>query len=77
MKEWYAARRAEGESPKNINTMSVLYSIASLIDLDRKRGGGVFSEEEREWYERMLHEWAEWVMNELPSEQRSLRIVQR
>jgi unsaturated rhamnogalacturonyl hydrolase len=47
--------------------MSVLYTLACLIELDDQRGG-ILTPQERQLYDPWLDEWAEWVMNELPSE---------
>jgi len=66
MQDWYARRRSEPATSKNINTMSVLYSISNLIELDEKRPINVFNTETRQTYLKMLEEWAEWVMNDLP-----------
>ncbi|WVQ78051.1 hypothetical protein IAT38_000132 [Cryptococcus sp. DSM 104549] len=65
IKEWYTARANEPPSLKNINSMSVLLTLASLMEQENKRGG-VFTPEEKELYSGWIEEWAEWVMNELP-----------
>ncbi|OCF61998.1 hypothetical protein L486_01664 [Kwoniella mangroviensis CBS 10435] len=67
MKEWYHQRVEEGIPTKNINSMAVMYSVASLLDLDQQRGkGSLLYEEWRERFEGWVDEWAEWIMNELP-----------
>ena len=48
--------------------MSVMYSVACLLELDEGRGQTIFSDGEREMYGGWIDEWAEWVMNDLPSE---------
>ncbi|WWD16914.1 hypothetical protein CI109_101346 [Kwoniella shandongensis] len=65
IKEWYTARAAEPPTLKNINTMSVLLTLASLMEVENERGG-IFTKEEKELYSAWIDEWAEWVMNELP-----------
>lgn len=67
LKDWFQARHDEGTTTKNINTMSVLYSVACLVELDEQRGGGVLTAEERGRFEGWMDDWAEWVMNDLPS----------
>nr|XP_018262650.1 uncharacterized protein I303_04129 [Kwoniella dejecticola CBS 10117]OBR84808.1 hypothetical protein I303_04129 [Kwoniella dejecticola CBS 10117] len=67
MKEWYYQRTSEGIPTKNINSMAVMYSVACLLDLDRRRGpGSVLEEEWRQRFEVWVDEWAEWIMYELP-----------
>jgi hypothetical protein len=66
IKTWYAARAVEGGTTKNINSMSVLYTLTSLMELHNEKGG-IFDEREEALYSRWIHEWGEWVMNELPS----------
>ncbi|WVW87154.1 hypothetical protein I302_109211 [Kwoniella bestiolae CBS 10118] len=67
MKDWYQQRVEEGIPTKNINSMAVMYSVACLLDSDRKRGkGSVLDDEWRERFEGWVDEWAEWIMNELP-----------
>ncbi len=39
MKDWYRARSAEGTTTKNINSMSVLYSVACLMEAEESEGG--------------------------------------
>jgi unsaturated rhamnogalacturonyl hydrolase len=68
LKDWFQARHDEGTTTKNINTMSVLYSVACLVELDEQRGGGVLTAEERDRFKGWMEDWAEWVMNDLPSE---------
>lgn len=46
--------------------MSVLYSVACLVELDEKRGHTIFSDEERSRYLGWMEEWGEWAMNQLP-----------
>ena len=46
--------------------MSVLYSVACLVELDEQRGGGVLTAEERGRFKGWMDDWAEWVMNDLP-----------
>jgi unsaturated rhamnogalacturonyl hydrolase len=46
--------------------MSVLYSVACLVELDEKRGQSIFSTEERIRYLGWMEEWGEWAMHELP-----------
>lgn len=65
VKDWYRARSAEGTTTKNINSMSVLYSVACLMELEEAEGG-VFSPEEKEEYLGWMNEWAEWAMHDLP-----------
>ncbi|WVR04188.1 hypothetical protein IAU60_001188 [Kwoniella sp. DSM 27419] len=65
LKDWYAARAAEPATLKNINTMSVLLTLAGLMELDG-RGSGLFTPHERDLYAGWLDEWAEWVMHDLP-----------
>jgi hypothetical protein len=48
--------------------MSVMYSVACLLELDEKRGMTIFDDDERAMYGGWIDEWAEWVMNDLPSE---------
>jgi hypothetical protein len=48
--------------------MSVMYSVACLLELDEKRGMTIFDDDERGKYGGWIDEWAEWVMNDLPSE---------
>jgi hypothetical protein len=48
--------------------MSVMYSVACLLDLDEQRNKTIFNEDERAMYGGWIDEWAEWVMNDLPSE---------
>jgi len=48
--------------------MSVMYSVACLLELDGKRGGAIFDDDERAMYGGWIDEWAEWVMNDLPRE---------
>ncbi|RSH79049.1 uncharacterized protein EHS24_001978 [Apiotrichum porosum] len=64
VKDWYAARAAEGCTTKNINTMAVFLSLVTLMDLDNTRGG-VFTPVERETYLGWIDEWGEWAMNDL------------
>jgi unsaturated rhamnogalacturonyl hydrolase len=66
MKDWYNARLAEGLPTKNINTMAVLYSVASLVELDQKRGGTVLDAEEKRRFEGWMEEWSAWCMRDLP-----------
>ncbi len=47
---------------KNINTMSPMYSLACAVE------DGLVPEEEKEQWTAWLKEWAEWIMNDLPSE---------
>jgi hypothetical protein len=47
--------------------MSVMYSVACLLELDGKRGKTIFDDHERDLYWGWIDEWAEWVMNDLPS----------
>ena len=68
IKEWYTARAKEGLPTKNINSMSVMYSVACLLELDEERGRTLFDDDERAMYGEWIDEWAEWVMNDLPSE---------
>lgn len=72
VKDWYRARSAEGTTTKNINSMSVLYSVACLMELEETEGG-VFTAEEKEEYLGWMHEWAEWAMHDLPSESEVIR----
>lgn len=55
--DWFADRRKEGGTTKNINTMAALLSLACVYELDP----AVHPE-----YKDTLLEWAEWVMNDLP-----------
>jgi len=48
--------------------MSVMYSVACLLELDGQRGGAIFDDDERVMYGGWIDEWAEWVMNDLPRE---------
>jgi hypothetical protein len=48
--------------------MSVMYSVACLLELDEQRGRKIFEDDERAMYGGWIDEWAEWVMNDLPSE---------
>jgi hypothetical protein len=48
--------------------MSVMYSVACLLELDEERGRKIFEDDERAMYGGWIDEWAEWVMNDLPSE---------
>jgi hypothetical protein len=48
--------------------MSVMYSVACLLELDEERGRTIFDDNERAMYSGWIDEWAEWVMNDLPSE---------
>lgn len=48
--------------------MSVMYSVACLLELDEKRDKSIFDDSERKMYGEWIDEWAEWVMNDLPSE---------
>jgi len=66
MKDWYAARLGEGLPTKNINTMAVLYSVASLVELDQQRDGTVLTPEEKARFEGWMRDWAGWVMDDLP-----------
>ncbi len=54
---WFADRRREGGTTKNINTMAALLSLACVYEVDPSTHA-----EYKEW----LIEWAEWVMNDLP-----------
>ncbi|SPO22157.1 related to unsaturated glucuronyl hydrolase involved in regulation of bacterial surface properties, and related proteins [Ustilago trichophora] len=54
---WFADRRAEGGTTKNINTMAALLSLACVYELDPTS-----HPEYKDW----LVEWAEWVMTGLP-----------
>ncbi|KAK8861197.1 hypothetical protein IAR55_002016 [Kwoniella newhampshirensis] len=65
IKEWYTARANEPPTLKNINTMSVLLTLASLMEVENERGG-IFTKDEKDLYSGWIDEWAEWVMNELP-----------
>jgi hypothetical protein len=47
--------------------MSVMYSVACLLELDEERGKTIFDDHERAMYGGWIDEWAEWVMNDLPS----------
>jgi len=67
IKDWYTARAQEGLPTKNINSMSVMYSVACLLELDEQRGRTIFDDDERAMYKGWIDEWAEWVMNDLPS----------
>ena len=64
LKDWLAARSLEPATIKNINSMSVLYVVACLVEADRQTP--LFSEEERWRYAGWLTEWAEWAMSDLP-----------
>ena len=66
IKDWYKARALEGLPTKNINSMSVMYSVACLLELDTERGHSIFDQDERNMYSGWIDEWAEWVMNDLP-----------
>jgi hypothetical protein len=48
--------------------MSVMYSVACLLELDEQRGRKIFEDDERAMYGGWIDEWAEWVMNDLPRE---------
>jgi len=48
--------------------MSVMYSVACLLELDEQRGRTIFDDEERATYGGWVDEWAEWVMHDLPRE---------
>lgn len=48
--------------------MSVMYSVACLMELDEQRGHTIFDDDERRMYGGWIDEWAEWVMNGLPRE---------
>ena len=54
---WFADRRKEGGTTKNINTMAALLSLACVYELDPSS-----HPEYKDW----LVEWAEWVMTGLP-----------
>jgi hypothetical protein len=49
-------------------TLPVMYSVACLLELDEERGRTIFDNDERAMYGGWIDEWAEWVMNDLPSE---------
>lgn len=68
IKDWYKARALEGLPTKNINSMSVMYSVACLLELNQERGQSIFDEDERKMYSGWIDEWAEWVVNDLPRE---------
>jgi unsaturated rhamnogalacturonyl hydrolase len=51
--DWFAARRKEGGTTKNINTMAALLSLACVYERDPDS-----HPEYKDW----LVEWAEWVM---------------
>ena len=63
-------------APKNINTMSPFYSLACIVsdDLVVDEQGKEKVEEKKLWV-KWLDEWAEWVMNELPSKPTSSSIM--
>ncbi|WWC60048.1 uncharacterized protein I303_102611 [Kwoniella dejecticola CBS 10117] len=65
IKEWYTARAAEGGTTKNINSMAVLLTLASLMEVEYQRGG-IFSAEEKKLYEGWIDEWAEWAFHDCP-----------
>jgi unsaturated rhamnogalacturonyl hydrolase len=67
MKDWFAQRYDEGVPTKNINTMAVMYSVACLVELDEQRQRTVLNDEWRLRFSEWIDEWAEWIMNELPS----------
>ena len=48
--------------------MAVLYSVASLVELDQKRGGTVLTSEEKERFEGWMEDWSGWCMRDLPRE---------
>jgi len=45
-----------------------MYSVACLLELDEQRDKTIFDDDERAIYGGWIDEWAEWVMNDLPSE---------
>lgn len=48
--------------------MSVMYSVACLLELDQERESSIFDGDERKLYSGWIDEWAEWVVNDLPRE---------
>ncbi|EST07891.1 Glycosyl hydrolase, family 88 [Kalmanozyma brasiliensis GHG001] len=55
--DWFANRKREGGTTKNINTMAALLSLACVYELDPLSHAS---------YKEMLIEWAEWVIHALP-----------
>ncbi|RAL12822.1 glycoside hydrolase family 88/105 protein [Aspergillus homomorphus CBS 101889] len=55
LRDWFAARFAEGGTTKNINTMAVFLPLAYLYETTRDIT-----------YLPWLDAWAEWAMHELP-----------
>nr|XP_019004537.1 uncharacterized protein I203_02657 [Kwoniella mangroviensis CBS 8507]OCF67998.1 hypothetical protein I203_02657 [Kwoniella mangroviensis CBS 8507] len=69
LKDWYTARAEEGGTTKNINSMAVLLTLASLMEVEYERGG-IFTPEEKKLYEGWIDEWAEWAYHDCPSRSR-------
>ncbi|OCF78230.1 hypothetical protein I204_00167 [Kwoniella mangroviensis CBS 8886] len=65
LKDWYTARAEEGGTTKNINSMAVLLTLASLMEVEYERGG-IFTPEEKKLYEGWIDEWAEWAYHDCP-----------
>ncbi|WRT65302.1 uncharacterized protein IL334_002245 [Kwoniella shivajii] len=65
IKDWYTARAAEGGTTKNINSMAVLLTLASLMEVEYERGG-IFTPDEKTLYEGWIDEWAEWAYHDCP-----------
>ena len=55
IEDWYKIRIKEGLPPKNVNTIAPLITLASIYD---ERPSQSFCD--------VLHEWAEWIMNDMP-----------